>query len=80
MVIETFRSGCKDLVYKRFEEKGRLLPQGLNFVESWLEKDGKRCFQLMETNNFSLFEIWIQNWNDLVDFEVIEIGEKPRAK
>ena len=73
MVIEHFRPGCKDAVYERFAQKGRLLPAGLIYVDSWLEKDGNRCFQLMETHDRSLFDRWIQNWNDLVDFEIVEL-------
>lgn len=79
MVIETFRPGCKEKIYQRFHEKGRMLPDGLLYLDSWLEKDGNRCFQLMETEDTRLFESWAENWKDLVDFEIIEIGEKPRS-
>ena len=77
MVIEHFCPGCKDQVYDRFHKKGRLLPEGLKYVDSWLEKDGNRCFQLMKTDDPKLFETWINKWNDLCDFEIIEIDEKP---
>jgi hypothetical protein len=53
-----------------------MLPDGLGYIDSWLEKDGDRCFQLMETDSPELFETWIASWNDLVSFEVIEL-EKP---
>ena len=76
IVVETFRPGCKTLVYERFREKGRMLPDGLRYIASWLEKDGERCFQLMETDSPDLFETWIASWSDLVSFEVIEL-EKP---
>jgi Protein of unknown function (DUF3303) len=62
MVIESFLPGCKDRIYERFEEKGRMLPDGLVYVNSWLEKDGARCFQLMETDNPSLFQVWFEHW------------------
>jgi Protein of unknown function (DUF3303) len=78
MVIETFLPGCKEKIYERFHAQGRMLPDGLIYVNSWLEKDGDRCFQLMETNDPSLFNVWIEKWNDLTAFEVVEIGEKPR--
>ncbi len=77
MVIENNRDGCLDEIYKRFHAKGRMMPEGLYFIESWLEKNGKRCFQLMETENPNLFKSWTESWNDLVDFEIIEIGDKP---
>ena len=78
MVIETFFSGCKGKVYERFHTQGRMLPEGLAYLSSWLEKDGNRCFQLMETNDPSLFAVWLEKWKDLVSIEVIELGEKPR--
>jgi hypothetical protein len=76
IVVETFRPGCKALVYERFRQKGRMLPDGLRYIDSWLEKDGDRCFQLMETKSPDLFETWIASWSDLVCFEVIEL-ERP---
>ena len=77
MVIETFLPGCKGKVYERFHQKGRMLPEGLTYLDSWPEKEGDRCFQLMETNDPSLFEVWLEHWKDLVALEVIELGEKP---
>jgi hypothetical protein len=76
MVIETFRPGCKALVYERFHEKGRLLPDNLHYIESWLEAGGNRCFQLMETEKPQLFDQWMRNWQDLVSFEVVELEAK----
>lgn len=79
MVIETFFPGCKEKVYERFHAKGRMLPEGLVYLDSWLVKDGDRCFQLMETADFSLFGVWLEKWKDLLSIEVIEIGEKPHG-
>lgn len=79
MVIEILRPDALDAVYSRFHAKGRMMPEGLFYIDSWLEKQGGRCFQLMETDDFSLFAQWISNWEDLADFEIIEIGEKPSA-
>lgn len=73
MVVETFAPGCKDAVYERFREKGRMLPDGLFYIDSWLEKDGDRCYQLMETDSPELFDRWIEQWKDLVSFRVIEL-------
>jgi Domain of unknown function (DUF3303) len=78
MVVETFRRGCREKIYQRFHEKGRMLPEGLVYVNSWLERDGDRCFQLMETDDPSLFQVWLQHWKDLVSMEVVELGEKPK--
>jgi hypothetical protein len=80
MIIERFLPGCKEKVYERFHQKGRMLPAGLAYVNSWLEKDGDRCFQLMETDDPSLFEKWFEHWKDLVAIEVVELGEKPKLQ
>lgn len=73
MVIEKFKPGCFDKVYERFNEKGRMLPAGLNYLNSWVNKEQNLCFQLMETNNEALFHTWIENWKDLTDFEIYPI-------
>ena len=77
MVIEHFAPGAKERVYERFREKGRMLPDGLVYIDSWLAKEGDRCFQLMETGNPALFDHWTAHWSDLVRFEIIELGSKP---
>ena len=77
MVIETFFENCIEKVYERFHDKGRMLPDGLHYLDSWLTKDRSRCFQLMETKRFELFQEWTKNWDDLIQFEILEIGEKP---
>lgn len=73
MVIETFRDGCFDAVYQRFAAKGRMLPRGLIYLNSWVSRNRAVCYQLMETADPSLFEDWIANWNDLVVFEIVEL-------
>lgn len=80
MVIETYRQGCLEKVYERFHRHGRMLPPGLNYLDSWLEKDGSRCFQLMETDDPALFPRWTRQWEDLMDLEIIEIRPKPAAE
>ena len=79
MVVETHRPGTLEEVYRRFHAKGRMMPDGLFYIDSWLEKDGDRCFQLMETDNFALFAEWTKHWDDLTEFEIIEIGGKPQS-
>lgn len=70
MIIERFKDGCMDAAYDRFHAQGRLLPDGLNYLNSWLNKEHSVCFQLMETNDATLFDVWFARWNDLVDFEI----------
>ncbi len=72
MVIETFTQGARP-VYERARDRGRMLPQGLEYVDSWVETDLRRCFQLMETDDPSLFERWTAQWDDLGSFEVVPV-------
>ena len=77
MVIETYKEGCLDKVYERFHRQGRMMPPGLNYIDSWLEKGRNRCFQLMETDHPDLFPAWTRQWDDLMSFEILEIAPKP---
>ena len=78
MIIERFIGGA-DAVYKRFEEKGRMLPDGLVYVNSWVEDNLERCFQLMETDRPELILEWTSNWQDLVAFDVIPLKTTAQA-
>ena len=78
MVIERFLPGKRDQVYERFQAKGRMLPDGLHYIDSWLEEDGDRCFQLMETRDRSLFDAWTKRWSDLFAFEIVGLRDKPK--
>ncbi len=73
MVIETFRGGDAIPVYRRFRDRGRLAPEGLQYVSSWVDLRLERCYQVMETDDAALLEAWLANWRDLVDFEVIPV-------
>jgi hypothetical protein len=73
MVIEHFKDRDPGPVYKRFAERGRLMPDGLRYVSSWIEVGMDRCFQVMETDDPILLQEWIINWGDLVDFEVVPV-------
>jgi hypothetical protein len=87
MVIERFRSrDAAEAVYRRFDERGRMLPEGLRYVSSWVAAELDRCFQLMECDDPRLFEQWIKHWHDLVEFEIVplissgEAGERVAHK
>lgn len=73
MVIEHFRDRDAKAVYARFREKGRLAPEGLVYVGSWIEANFSRCFQLMECDDAGLLQAWILNWGDLADFEIVPV-------
>ena len=79
MVIEKFKPDCRAKVYRRYQTKGRMLPEGLAYVSSWVEVEGDRCFQIMETADVELIDTWMGQWNDLVDFEVVAISTSPTA-
>jgi hypothetical protein len=70
MVIETFRNGDAVPVYRRFRDRGRLAPEGLTYVSSWVDQRLERCYQVMETEDRALLDRWMTNWSDIVDFEV----------
>ena len=70
MVIERFRNGEATPVYRRFKERGRMVPDGLTYVSSWVEENLTTCYQLMETADRALLDEWMGKWNDLVEFEV----------
>ena len=81
MVIERFKAGAAAAVYKRFETQGRMLPAGLLYVDSWIEANFDRCFQLMECEDPTLFQEWISHWQDLVEFEIVPVlSSKEAAK
>jgi len=71
MVIERFKDA--PAIYQRLREKGRMMPEGLEYVSSWIDKDLKRCWQVMSTEDESLFQRWIDNWKDLADFEIVAV-------
>jgi hypothetical protein len=77
MVIERFKDA--KAVYRRLREKGRMLPEGLKYVESWVEAGYSRCFQLMECDDPNLFQEWVIQWQDLVDFEIVAVIESKQA-
>ena len=70
LVVERFRNGDAAPVYRRFRERGRMAPEGLAYISSWVTEDLSTCYQLMETTDRALLEDWMRNWTDLVEFEV----------
>ena len=73
MVIEHFRNGDAAPVYRRFRERGRMAPEGLAYISSWVSEGLSTCYQVMETPDRSLLEEWMRNWVDLVEFEVYPV-------
>ena len=79
VIVERFRDGDAAPVYRRFREKGRLAPEGLRYVSSWVTLDMTRCYQVMECDDASLLTQWTDQWKDIVDFEVLPVMTSAEA-
>jgi hypothetical protein len=77
MVIERFKDA--KAVYRKVREKGRMLPEGLKYVESWVEANYNRCFQLIECDDASLLQKWVIQWQDLIGFEIVPVVESKQT-
>lgn len=71
LVIERYKD--KAAVYRRFHEKGRMLPDGVRYVDSWVTADGNTCYQINESRSEALLHEWAANWSDVTDFEFIPV-------
>ena len=79
MIVEHFLNDDPVPVYRRFRDRGRLAPEGLQYVSSWVDEKLERCFQLMETNDPKLLDQWIANWKDVARFEVYPVISSKEA-
>ena len=79
MVIERFRPGQAPEVYRRFRDRGRMAPDGLRYISSWVDLNFERCFQVMETDSEALFREWTANWDDVIDFEIVPVRTSAEA-
>ena len=73
MVVERFKDRDAVAVYRRVRERGRMLPEGLTYVDSWVEANFERCFQLMECDDARLFQQWVARWEGLIEFEIVPV-------
>jgi len=80
MILERFRNGDPRPVYERFDQRGRLMPDGMRYVDSWITHDLASCYQVVECDDRSSLEGWMSQWNDLVDFEVIPVLTSAAAR
>ena len=79
MIVEHFKNQDPIPVYRRFRDRGRLAPEGLQYVSSWVDENLERCFQLMETADRKFLDEWIANWSDIVDFDVYPVISSQEA-
>ena len=74
MVVERFKDRDPVPIYRRLREAGRSMPEGLRYLDSWVEVNFDRCFQLMECDDARLFREWVRQWRDLIEFEVVPVS------
>jgi len=73
MIVERFKNRDPVPVYQRFRERGRLAPEGLTYISSWVSVDLTTCYQVMETSDPALLDEWLARWSDLVEFDVVPV-------
>jgi len=73
LIIEHYRDGDAVRVYRRFRDRGRMAPQGLRYVASWVTEDLCHCYQIMECDDRTLLDRWMDAWRDIADFEVVPV-------
>jgi hypothetical protein len=79
MIIERFKNRDPVPVYRRFRDRGRMAPEGLTYVSSWVTEDMDRCYQVMECDDRRILEQWMTRWSDVTDFEVIPVVTSAQA-
>jgi len=80
MVVETFRNAEPAPIYERLAERGRMMPDNLTYVNSWISEDFSTCWQVMETDDPASFDAWIAQWSDLMDFQVFPVMSSAEAR
>ena len=79
MVIERFKNRDPVPVYRRFRDFGRLAPEGLQYLSSWVDEKLELCFQLMEADDRKSLDDWMARWSDIVEFEVYQVISSEEA-
>ena len=73
LIIESFKKSNAKAVYDRYDKQGRMMPEGLKYIDSWVDKKFEKCYQVVECDDTNTLQEWISNWQDLVDFEIITV-------
>ena len=73
LIVERFKGRDPRPIYRRLAERGRQMPDGLKYLDSWIEPNFDRCFQLMETEDARLLQAWMLGWSDLMEFEIVPV-------
>lgn len=80
LIIETFHKGQAKAIYQRFDQKGRMLPDGVRYINSWIDEAVTVCYQIMESDSREKIVEWTKHWNDLAEFEIIPVIDSEEAK
>jgi Protein of unknown function (DUF3303) len=80
MIIEHFKGGDPIPVYRRFRDRGRMAPEDVRYVNSWVTSDLTTCYQVMESPDRARLDEWLERWRDLVDFDVVPVITSPEAQ
>jgi hypothetical protein len=80
MVVEHFKEGAAPEIYRRFREKGRMTPAGLEYVSSWISHDLTICWQIMQTEEPAVLKEWIRCWDDLITFQIFPVLTSAEAQ
>lgn len=80
LIIETFHKGKVKALYQRFAEKGRMMPKGVKYVNSWIDESIEVCYQIMESDSLEKLQEWVSYWSDLADFKIIPVLTSTEAK
>ena len=79
MVTEHFKPGKAAEIYRRFRERGRMAPDDVKYVASWVDVEFKCCYQVMEADNESRLREWTTHWDDLTDFDIVPVRTSAEA-
>jgi hypothetical protein len=79
MVVEHFHAGAAPAIYCRVRDQGRILPEGLEYISSWVDLEFTTCYQLMRTDDPSLFAVWTEAWKDLITFDIVSVRTSAEA-
>lgn len=79
MIVESYKHGKSGEIYRRLAERGRMMPMGLEYIDSWIEENLQKCYQVMKSENLDKIHEWMDHWNDLMDFEVIPVISSEEA-
>ena len=80
LIIERFYPEKVKALYQRFEAEGRLLPDGVQYLNSWIDEKIETCYQLMESDTQEKLLEWVSRWSEFATFDIIPVISSDQAK